>query len=127
MRYVLRLSLILILAGCAYLRAQRPIVVIDPGHPSETSAGDEVQNGTSEVHINWLVARELEQLLRDRGYTVVMTKSSETQLVRNAERAAIGNRAHAALMVRLHCDASSDSGFAIYYPDRVGTAEGKTG
>ena len=30
-------------------------------------------------------------------------------------------------MVRLHCDASSDSGFALYYPDRVGTAEGKTG
>ena len=30
-------------------------------------------------------------------------------------------------MVRLHCDASSDSGYALYYPDRLGTAEGKTG
>jgi N-acetylmuramoyl-L-alanine amidase len=104
-----------------------PVIAIDPGHPSETSSGTEVQNGTTEVHVAWQVALKLEQQLRERGYSVVMTKSSEMQTVRNAERAEIGNRARAALMVRLHCDASSDSGFALYYPDRQGTAEGKTG
>lgn len=104
-----------------------PIIAIDPGHPSEVSSGAQVQNGTTEVHSAWVVALRLEQLLRARGYRVVLTKQSEMQMVRNVERAETGNRARAALMVRLHCDASSDSGYAIYYPDRQGTAEGRTG
>jgi N-acetylmuramoyl-L-alanine amidase len=115
---------------CASLRSAAtvtPVIAIDPGHPSETSSGTEVQNGTTEVHVAWQVALRLEEMLRERGYAVVMTKSREMQLVRNVERAETGNRAGAALMVRLHADASSDSGFAIYYPDRQGTAEGKTG
>lgn len=103
------------------------VVAIDPGHPSEVSSGAEVQNGTTEVHVAWEVAVALQKLLREAGYNVVMTKSNEGQMVRNVERAAIGNRARAALMVRLHCDASSDSGYALYYPDRAGTAEGRTG
>ena len=120
----------LILAG-ACLPAQRSqsprVIAIDPGHPSEVSSGAEIQNGTTEVHSAWEVALRLEKLLRDRGYSVVLTKSSEMQMVRNVQRAEIGNRAGAAIMVRLHCDASSDSGYALYYPDRLGTAEGKTG
>ena len=103
------------------------VIAIDPGHPSEVSSGAEVQNGTTEVHSAWEVAQRLERLLTDRGYTVVLTKASEKQMVRNVDRAEVGNRAHAALMVRLHCDASADSGYALYYPDRPGTAEGKTG
>ena len=115
--------------SCAVPRGSgsAPIVAIDPGHPSEVSSGATIQNGTTEVHNAWVVARRLETLLRERGYEVVLTKRSEMQLVRNVERAEIGNRARAALMVRLHCDASSDSGFALYYPDRQGTAEGRTG
>jgi N-acetylmuramoyl-L-alanine amidase len=120
---------LLIAAACGPAR-QSPtstVIAIDPGHPSETSSGAEVQNGTTEVHIAWEVAQKLRDSLRARGYSVVMTKSSEMQMVRNVERAEIGNRAGAALMVRLHCDASSDSGYALYYPDRQGTAEGRTG
>jgi N-acetylmuramoyl-L-alanine amidase len=120
----------LLAASCAPVPRQadrQPIIAIDPGHPSETSSGAEVQNGTTEVHSAWEVALRLEKLLRERGYSVVMTKSSEMQMVRNVVRAGVGNRAKAALMVRLHCDASTDSGFALYYPDRQGTAEGKTG
>src|SRR3712207_442901 len=57
-----------------------------------------------------------------------MTKSSEGELVRNKERALIANRARAALMLRLHCDASAARGFAVYYPDRPGRAkDGTTG
>jgi N-acetylmuramoyl-L-alanine amidase len=123
-------ALALLSSGC--LTAQRSpspprVIAIDPGHPSEVSSGAELQNGTTEVHNDWEVGLLLQQLLRDRGYTVVLTKSSEMQMVRNVERAQVGNRAGAALMVRLHCDASSDSGYALYYPDRQGTAEGKTG
>jgi len=104
-----------------------PVVCIDPGHPSETSAGNTVQNGTTEVHIVWLVALKLRSLLEAKGMRVVMTKSSEHQLVRNKDRAITANEADAAVMVRLHCDASTDSGFALYAPDRQGTVHGVTG
>src|SRR2546426_6236967 len=97
---------ILFSASCVGARRSpsQPVIAIDPGHPSEVSSGAEVQNGTTEVHSAWEVAQRLAQVLRDRGYSVVLTKPSEMQLMRNVERAEIGNRAHAALMVRLHCD-----------------------
>ena len=104
-----------------------PVICIDPGHPSEVSAGDQVINGITEAHANWLVAQELREDLAQMGFTVCMTKPREDTLVRNRDRAEIANRASAALLIRLHCDVGRDSGFAVYYPDRVGTAEGRTG
>src|SRR5262249_20184348 len=67
--------------------SSRPTVAIDPGHPSETSSGAEVQHGTTEVHVAWEIAQRVRALLRDRGYDVVLTKSNERQLVTNRERA----------------------------------------
>ena len=104
-----------------------PVVCIDPGHPSEVNSGFTVQNGTTETHIDWVIAQKLRTILVARGVSVVLTKSSEKQLVKNKERALIANRANADLMVRLHCDSSPDQGYAVYYPDRQGTAQGKTG
>jgi N-acetylmuramoyl-L-alanine amidase len=104
------------------------VVCIDPGHPSEVASGRNVQHGTNETHVAWAVALKLRRLLEERGYAVVMTKSSEDELVRNKDRAGVANRARAALMVRLHCDASVGRGFAVYYPDRQGrTKDGATG
>lgn len=119
----------LLLAACSPLRraSPRPVIAVDPGHPSETAAGNVVQNGTTEVQMAWRVALLLRDELRARGYDVVLTKQHEGQLVTNRQRAEVGNRAKAALMVRLHCDASRDSGFALYYPDRQGTVDGVTG
>jgi N-acetylmuramoyl-L-alanine amidase len=106
----------------------RTIVCIDPGHPSEVASGKNVQNGTSETQVDWAVAAKLREALEARGYEVVMTKSSEDELVRNKDRALVANRAGAALMIRLHCDASAERGFAVYYPDRQGRAkDGTTG
>jgi N-acetylmuramoyl-L-alanine amidase len=106
----------------------RTVVCIDPGHPSEVASGRNVQNGTSEAHVDWVVATKLRAALEARGYEVVLTKSSEEELVRNKDRALIANRARAALMIRLHCDASAERGFAVYYPDRPGKAkDGTTG
>lgn len=104
----------------------RTVVCIDPGHPSEVASGRNVQNGTSEAHVDWVVATKLRDALEARGYEVVLTKSSEEELVRNKERALVANRARAALMIRLHCDASAERGFAIYYPDRTGRAKDGT-
>lgn len=106
---------------------KKPIVCLDPGHPSEVSSGAEMQNGTSEVHIAWKVALELKKILEAHGSKVVLTKSKENELVKNKDRALVANEANATLMVRLHCDASPDSGFAIYYPDRQGMKDGVTG
>ena len=104
-----------------------PVICIDPGHPSEVSAGDSVINGITEAHANWIVAEKLREELAQMGYVVCMTKQREDTLVRNRDRAEIANRANAALLIRLHCDVGRDSGYAVYYPDRVGTAEGRTG
>jgi N-acetylmuramoyl-L-alanine amidase len=109
------------------LQWSAPVVCIDPGHPSETSAGNVLQNGTTEVHIVWVVGLKLKALLEAEGFKVVMTKAREEQVVTNKERAMIANNAKAGLMIRLHCDASTDSGYAIYSPDRQGTVQGVTG
>ena len=106
----------------------RTVVCIDPGHPSEVASGKNIQNGTSETHVDWAVASKLRDLLEARGYEVVLTKGAEDELVRNKDRALVANRARAALMIRLHCDASEERGYAVYYPDRQGRAkDGTTG
>ena len=101
--------------------------MIDPGHPSETSAGDEVQNGVTEVEVAWEVARKLREMLEGRGHRVVLTKSSVRQRVTNRARAEIANGVRAALLIRLHADTGPHRGFALYHPDRQGTVAGVTG
>jgi N-acetylmuramoyl-L-alanine amidase len=103
-----------------------PVICIEPGHPSEVGRGTSGKQ-ISELHAAWLVAVDLTAKLEVAGYTVVLTKASENQLVKNPDRAKVANQAHAALMVRLHCDANDGSGFAVYYPDRAGKIGSKTG
>jgi N-acetylmuramoyl-L-alanine amidase len=123
-----------IFAHEATLRAQsaerttkpRPVVVIDPGHPSENGVGAH-GHGVAEVTAAWEVALRLRGELAAMGYDVRMTKSAERQVVRNVRRAQAANDAGAALMVRLHCDVGNGTGFTLYFPDRQGRAEGHTG
>lgn len=101
-------------------------VCIDPGHPSEVGSGTQGKKIT-EIQAAWRVAQLLKKDLEAKGIKVVMTKTSEKQMVKNRDRAATANKAHADLMVRLHCDSVSGSGFAVYIPRSKGTAQGKTG
>lgn len=103
------------------------VICIDPGHPSETSPGTVGPGGTTENHINWVIALKLKKNLEAAGATVVLTKESENQLVTNRRRAEIANAANAAIMIRLHCDAAPRRGYSLYYPDRQGTRDGVTG
>ncbi len=103
------------------------IVCIDPGHPSETSAGTTGPSGVAENHINWVIAGKLKVNIDDAGASVVMTKQSENEHVTNRRRAEIANAANADIMIRLHCDAAPSRGFSIYAPDRQGTRYGVTG
>ena len=102
-------------------------ICIDPGHPSETSAGTSGPNGVSENHINWLIATQLRDDLQAAGASVVMTKQSENEHVTNRRRAEIANAAGADIMIRLHCDAAPSRGYSLYAPDRQGTRYGVTG
>lgn len=101
-------------------------ICIDPGHPSENGNGSRGKKLT-EVQAAWSVAQRLKTLLETDGYRVVMTKSSENEVVTNRRRAEIANEAKADLMVRLHCDAASSSGISVYYPSRKGKVGDATG
>jgi N-acetylmuramoyl-L-alanine amidase len=102
------------------------VVCIDPGHPSENGPGTEGKKLT-EMHAAWIEANLLKRRLEKLGIKVVMTKSKEGQKVKNRRRAEIANAAHAALIVRLHCDGASGTGFASYYPTQTGKIQGVTG
>ena len=114
-------------AGVARAQTTKPfVVVIDPGHPSETAAGA-AANGLSENRINWQVANRLGTRLTKLGITTYLTKRSENEKVSNRARAEMANNVNASLMIRLHCDAGGGSGYSWYYPDRAGTKYGVTG
>lgn len=102
-------------------------VCIDPGHPSENNDGGELTNGLREVSVNWDVALLLRRELESDGFTVVMTKGSESEFVTNKDRAELANRAQADLLLRLHADAGKATGFTVYYPRKQGTVRGVTG
>ena len=114
-------------AQTARVQTGKPfIVVIDPGHPSETAAGAEA-NGLSENRINWQVAQRLGARLSKLGITTYITKRSVNEKVTNRARAEMANNVNASLLIRLHCDAGSGNGYSWYYPDRAGTKYGVTG
>jgi len=105
---------------------RRFLVCIDPGHPSETSAGAHAR-GLSENTLNWQVAQRLATHLRNMGIACRMTKQSVNEFVTNRKRAEIANDARANLFIRLHCDVGSGRGYTWYYPDRAATIAGVTG
>lgn len=102
-------------------------VCLDPGHPSENNDGRELLNGVREVEINWAVAQVLQKLLEEKGYAVVLTKSSLGEYVTNKRRAEIANEAAADLMLRLHADSEGPSGFTLFYPRKQGQTKGLSG
>lgn len=77
----------------------------------------------TEIEFASRIARELAPVLTQDGYTVVFTKGSMEERVTNRRRAEIANRSRAALMLRLHADAATNSGSTIYYPTRAGVAK----
>jgi N-acetylmuramoyl-L-alanine amidase len=104
-----------------------PVVCIDPGHPSETNSARHWEHGTTELEMNWEMAGRLKDALGRYGIEVVMTKRSRDEFVRNHTRSLIANDADADLALHLHCDAGPGRGFTIYFPNKQGTHEGKTG
>ena len=114
------------------------VVCIDPGHQEQTKFVSEQRGpgwtqkssttpgmalGTHTLRRESIVVLEIAMKLRDalmaEGATVVMTREIQDTFVSNIERADIAANAGAHILLRLHCDNSSQqnrTGINIYIP-----------
>ncbi len=95
-------------------------IVLDPGHGGKDVGA--TAGGVFEKTLNLQIAARLATKLRQRGYTVVTTRSSDTA-VSLAQRSNIANKWGADLFISLHCNAAdaSVSGIEIFSATWHGT------
>jgi N-acetylmuramoyl-L-alanine amidase len=104
--------------------AAAALICLDPGHGTPPGIGRErepigpgspvtkIKDGggaAGEAEVVLAIARRTRSFLLRRGYRVAMTRTGPTYRGGNIERARFCNRRHAALMLRIHADGSSDS------------------
>lgn len=104
------------------------VIVINPGHQGKGNSGKEavgpgsstmkakvsagatgVSSKIAESQINLTVGLKLKAELETRGYTVVMTRTSQNVNMSNQERAKLANKYNAAAVISLHCDGGNAS------------------
>ncbi|WP_438445941.1 N-acetylmuramoyl-L-alanine amidase [Gorillibacterium sp. sgz5001074] len=138
---------LLVGAGSTHAAADNGVtVVIDPGHQEQGDNGLEpvapgskerkakvtsgtagVSTGIPEYELNLAVGLLLRDLLEERGYRVVMTRETHHVRISNIERAELGNRERADLVVRIHADGSESEqvqGISLLHPAESAVPEG---
>ena len=104
-----------------------PLVCLDPGHGTPPAIGRQVEpigpgsrtlkikdggGASGEAPVALAIALRARRLLLARGYRVAMTRTGPTIHLGdgdgNIARAHFCNRRHAALMIRIHADGSTD-------------------
>jgi N-acetylmuramoyl-L-alanine amidase len=107
--------------------AAAALICLDPGHGTPPDIGRQTEpigpgshvlkikdggGAHGEAGVALAIAKRARALLRARGYRVAMTRTGPTIRLGNGDgniaRAKFCNRRHAALMVRIHADGSSD-------------------
>jgi N-acetylmuramoyl-L-alanine amidase len=117
--------------------ATPPLVCLDPGHGTPPTIGVQTESigpgsrtlkikdgggAPGEAAVALAIARKTRALLVRRGYQVAMTRTGPVFRYGNGgniARAQFCNRRHAALMIRIHADGSSDPsqhGLKTLYP-----------
>jgi len=90
-------------------------IMIDPGHGGNDPGATGV-NGYREKYVNLGVSKALHTLLRQRGYTVRMTRDRDV-FIELDDRVKLANRWNPQLFVSIHADSISNRyirGFTIY-------------
>jgi N-acetylmuramoyl-L-alanine amidase len=114
-----------------------PLVCLDPGHGTPPSVGRQTEpigpgshtlkikdggGASGEAAVALAIAKRTRALLLRRGYRVAMTRTGPVFRYGNGgniARAQFCNRRHAALMLRIHADGSTNTalhGFQTLYP-----------
>jgi N-acetylmuramoyl-L-alanine amidase len=103
-----------------------PVIVIDPGHSPtisstdpNTGLNDSDYENEPEMRDVFAVAQLVRSQLLADGYQVVMTKSGVTTRISLGQRAAVANKAHAALAVSIHDEAGSNGGIQFSQGNNV--------
>ncbi len=116
--------------SAAAVVSEQPIVIIDPGHGGEDSGAVGV-NGEEEKNLNLELASEIGNILTDKGYTVVYTRTEDKLLLHEGEdvyglrkisdlknRCKISHEYENALFISIHMNSYGDarySGLQVYY------------
>lgn len=111
-----------------------PLVCLDPGHGTPPAIGRQAEpigprsrirkikdggGAPGEAPVALAIAMKTRSLLQKDGLRVAMTRTGPTTTLGNIARAHFCNVRHAALMIRIHADGSSNStlrGVQMLYP-----------
>lgn len=121
-------------------KTKKKIVVIDAGHqskgnyekepigPGATTMKAKVSSGTQGIYtkvpeykLNLVIAKKVKSELEDRGYEVIMIRTTHKVNLSNKERAEIANESGADIFIRIHADGSENpevNGVSTLYPSK---------